>query len=295
MRCAAWARDAQVDPVGTAGHADGWLLVEWPLPWPKAVDHIPGLAPVQTALAGTGVRLQLVAPDVARGERWVVLHRRRGTDGWFAACDRYAVDVGAAAGPGDVVDAALALVAGDVREPAPGIDVLVCAHGTRDRCCGSLGTSLAVRPIPGVDVLRTSHLGGHRFAPTGLVLPAATSWAFLDADALHRVVTRTGPLDDLLPRYRGCAALGSPAAQALDRAAFGEVGWAWLDHERRPLDLGPGRIGLEARTGSGEIVVWEAGVAAGRTLPVPECGRDLDAARKSETEVVLRPPARARR
>ena len=72
-------------------------------------------------------------------------------------------------------------------------------------------------------------------------------------------------------RYRGCAALGSPAAQALDRAAFAEIGWTWLDHQRRAVDIGPGRVRLEARPPSGEVLVWEADVDAGRALPVPEC------------------------
>jgi hypothetical protein len=291
MRCAEWARSEDVDPVGTAGDATGWLLVEWPLPWPRAAEDVPGLAPVFAALAGSGVRLQLVVPDGQGGSRRrVVLHRRGGTDGWFDGCTRHAREVASA----EVVDAAVALVAGEHGDghSAPGIDVLVCGHGTRDRCCGSLGTALAVKPGPGVHVRRTSHLGGHRFAPTGLVLPEATSWAFLDVDALRRVVNRSGPLDDLLPRYRGCAALGSPAAQALDRVAFAEIGWSWLDHRRRALDVGPDRVRLEAVGRSGDLLAWEAVVAAGRTLPVPECGREIADARKTETEVVLRGAAR---
>jgi hypothetical protein len=283
VRCAEWARTEQVDPVGTAASAAGWLLVDWPLPWPRAVEDVRALAGVGARLAGTGVRLQLVVPDAGPSERRVVLYRRRGTDGWFEGCERRVIR----AAPDDVVEAALAMLADEAGEPEQGVDVLVCAHGARDRCCGSLGTSLAVKPITGVHVRRTSHLGGHRFAPTGMVLPDATTWAFLDPDAVARIVTRSGPLDDLLPRYRGCAALAPRAAQALDRAGFGEIGWTWLDHARRAVDIGPGTVRLEARTPSGGIVMWDATVTAGRTLPVPECGREIGEARKSETEVVI--------
>ena len=50
-----------------------------------------------------------------------------------------------------------------------------------DRCCGSLGTALAQELLADplqlgddVRVWRTSHTGGHRFAPTALVLPQGT-------------------------------------------------------------------------------------------------------------------------
>lgn len=290
MRCAEWARSEQVDPVGTAASAAGWLLVDWPLPWPRAAEDVPALAPVCTALAGTGVRLQLVVPDPGTDERRVVLYRRRGTDGWFEGCDRRVL----ATTPDAVIEAMLAMLMDSAGAPEPGLDVLVCGHGARDRCCGSLGTSLALSPVPGVEIRRTSHLGGHRFAPTGMVLPDATSWAFLDPDAIRRIATRSGPLDDLLTRYRGCAALGSPAAQALDRVALADVGWAWLDYARRAVEIGPDAVRVEARSPAGEIVAWDAAVTVGRTLPVPECGREIFEARKTETEVVLGDARRAR-
>ena len=52
-------------------------------------------------------------------------------------------------------------------------DILVCTHGARDACCGKFGygfyvemRGLAAVRGDGVRVWRTSHLGGHRFAPT---------------------------------------------------------------------------------------------------------------------------------
>ena len=55
--------------------------------------------------------------------------------------------------------------------------VLVCTHGSRDRCCGVLGGAIfaqlknQLRPILPDAVWQVSHLGGHRFAPTALCLP----------------------------------------------------------------------------------------------------------------------------
>ena len=285
-RCAEWARQVGVDPVGTAGSVAGFLLVEWPLPWPRDASEVEGLGVVHEVLRGTGIRLQLVVPRADAPTRAVVLHRvPPDPDGWFLRFER----VARAVAPGDVAACAADLVATGTGDTELATDVLLCGHGARDRCCGSLGTALAMHALAaGITVRRTSHTGGHRFAPTGLVLPEGTAWAFLDDDALHRVVHRVGPLDDLLPRYRGCAALRSPAVQAVERVAFADVGWTWLDHRRRGMELDGGIVRVEAMSPTGEPRAWEAEVERGRVLPVPACGRPPEEAPKSEAEVVVR-------
>lgn len=50
--------------------------------------------------------------------------------------------------------------------------LLVCTHGSRDACCGSLGPKLAARLGQDHQVWEVSHLGGHRFAPTLWHLPS---------------------------------------------------------------------------------------------------------------------------
>lgn len=108
------------------------------------------------------------------------------------------------ANPGEEVATIAALLDSDVvdtpeaDEPGGGpIDVLICTHGRRDVCCGKFGTALALRAEKvlrgtGVRIRRTSHLGGHRFAPTALVLPEGTLWAFADDDLLVRLIERSG-------------------------------------------------------------------------------------------------------
>jgi len=50
---------------------------------------------------------------------------------------------------------------------------LICTHGNRDRCCGTLGGAIfaSMRRQEPNWVWQCSHLGGHRFAPTALSLP----------------------------------------------------------------------------------------------------------------------------
>jgi hypothetical protein len=300
-RCSAWAREQQVEPIGTAGWYAGFLLVEWPLPWPKDIADVPELAPVVAACAEHGYRLQGLVPLFAdEAARRAVLYRRP-DERWFAGYERVERIVRATR----LVEAATTLATTGKGDPewaraAITDDVLVCGHGRRDVCCGSRGAAL-ITELSGdparfggtVRLWRTSHTGGHRFAPTAIVLPQGTMWAFLDADALRRVTFRHGELDDLLPRYRGCAGIGPAAVQALEREAFADVGWEWLDWKRHGSVDDGGGVRLEAESPTGEQASWTGRAVAGRTLPVPVCGQPLEAAEKTETEIGVEAVARA--
>jgi len=52
--------------------------------------------------------------------------------------------------------------------------------------------------------------GGHRFAPTALLLPEGTLWAYLDLDLLVGVSDRSLDVDEAVRLYRGCAGLDCP-------------------------------------------------------------------------------------
>lgn len=288
-RCSAWAREVGLRPQGTAPSADRWLLVDWPLPWPRDESDVEVLAPVREALAADGVRsrVQLVVPRPDATARRVVVHERSAADGgWFAGYRRRSVEVD----PDELLDAARALLADPTTgDDEPAVDVLICSHGARDRCCGSAGTALAVEATArGASVWRTSHLGGHRFAPTAVVLPEGTCWAFLDGESLAAVLTRVGDAAHLAGRYRGCTALASPEAQAADAAALAAAGWPWLDGRRRagaravePERDGTVRVTLEHAVGDR----FEVDVREARRMPVPDCGQPLEAAKKAEPEL----------
>jgi len=268
--------------------------VEWPLPWPHDLSEVPELAPLVSALAGTGIRLQGLVPTFPHGpERHAILYHRppHASEG-FTQFERREVT----APLGELVSSALELLEGrgspadDARSGLT--DILICGHGRRDRCCGALGTSLALELAGGeiggdtIRLWRTSHTGGHRFAPTMIVLPEATVWAFADADMVDRIVRREGTLDDLVPRYRGCSGLSSPRFQALERAVLAEAGWSLLSSLRRGSELPDGSVSLTVQ-GPASSTTWEATVHTGRLLPVPVCGRPIDEAKKSEPELIV--------
>ncbi|WP_157970487.1 sucrase ferredoxin [Nakamurella deserti] len=106
----------------------------------------------------------------------------------------------------------------------------VCTNGSRDRCCALKGRDLAAALHDALDdpggtpsVVEISHLGGHRYAPTMLVLPWGYAYAWLDPD--RAVAVARAARDGLVhpDGLRGRADLSPPAqvAEALWRAELG--------------------------------------------------------------------------
>lgn len=304
-RCSGFARSEDLDPAGTAGTYRGYAVLEVPLPWPNEITDHPEVAPAAAALSAAGIRVQGVVPDPARSPSLRRMVTFVQPDGHFGGYHAGEWSVAA----GDVPAALVALAesatgptadpdlpATRVAEAADaGRHVLVCTHGKRDACCGALGTRLAAS-LPGlgagVTVWRTSHTGGHRFAPTALLLPEGTAWAYLDLDSLVGISDRTLDLAEAARRYRGCTGLDGPEVQAAEREALRTVGWSWLDHRRSghvvERDGDRAWVRLEARAAGGIRTAFEATVEVTRRVPVPDCGKPIAEARKTAPELAVR-------
>lgn len=218
---------------GTAvAETDLWVVLEQPQAWgPKGVEDSGLPAPLAERLRLFGeryprARVQLIRrPERGRaGERLLFLgraepaalrlHRVRLPD--LGALD--AVDLDAWAGGAPPTDAET------ISEPL----YLVCVHGKRDRCCAQRGMPVfnALERVAGARVWQTTHLGGHRFAATLLVLPDGICYGRVqpeEAGPLAAAHAR-GQIYDLA-RVRGRCAYPS-AAQAAEvalRAQLGEL------------------------------------------------------------------------
>ncbi len=109
--------------------------------------------------------------------------------------------------------------------------LLVCTNGRRDVCCAVRGRPVAHAAStlrPG-QVWETSHTGGHRFAPTAVLLPSGLTLARLTIQdavaALDAAANGTVPAALIGPRHdRGRSALEPrhQAAESAARAHFGE-------------------------------------------------------------------------
>jgi len=287
LRCSTWARREGVHPIGTAGSFAGYLLVPWPLPWPRDVTDIKTLGPVAARARDLGYRLLALVPQPGESARTLRCYR------WHPGQGRY---VGhSVTTTNDVAGTAWSLLEGEPlgRSEIKGTDVLICGHGRRDRCCGSIGTALqmGIAEAGGlgsdVRVFRTSHTGGHRFAPTAIVLPSGTCWGYLDEEALGRIVTRSTDHREDLFRYRGCTGLLSPRVQALEREVLEHIGWNLLDCGRRGTDRAGDLARLTITDPDLGPRTFEGRVLPRRRLPVPECGVAIGQQSKTQDELFV--------
>ena len=172
----------------------------------------------------------------------------------------------------DSLDELAALDLDEAGEPVATPLVLVCGHGSRDRCCALRGSAVygALAPELGDEELWiSSHQGGHRFAANVLVLPSGLHFGRVEPEDALGVVTRAlaGSID--LERFRGQAryeAVVQAADIAIRRSArleqLGDLELAGVDGDRvRFVD----RDGRE----------WSAVVHERRGSVVPaSCGAD---------------------
>jgi hypothetical protein len=114
-------------------------------------------------------------------------------------------------GEHDTFDSALG-----ARPHAGGPLALVCTNGKRDRCCALLGrplaAELAASEVEGV--WEITHLGGHRFSPTLLVLPYGYAYGRAEAHAVKEVLHGVQEGRIVVEGCRGSSAWERPAQAA---------------------------------------------------------------------------------
>ncbi|MFG2881627.1 sucrase ferredoxin [Streptomyces sp. NPDC048297] len=238
-RCATVSRSLDEPVSGTAATATTWLLLEQPGPWgAKALtsSHLdPALGrALEMAADGTGVRVALIrrpgrhadpgtppvrqvyAAHTVPGKVW--LHSATTRDpGLLLGLDLAALGAGDHRSFGAVLDG----------RPHTGDPLaLVCTNGKRDRCCAMLGRPLAAElAASGVQgVWEVTHLGGHRFAPTVLVLPYGYAYGRAEAHIVKEALHGAQEGRVLVEECRGRSTWERPgqAAELAVRAMAGE-------------------------------------------------------------------------
>jgi hypothetical protein len=200
-RCADLSLEAGEQLGATAVVAESWLVLEVPGAWPRDVGDgasLPaGAREAVSAWLSTASRprLQFVRrPRRSGGSLLAFLVRSGEKEAWVRRVELGALEELATLDPrsaGEVVDRSL---------------VLVCGHGSRDRCCASRGTELFElldERLEEEELWISSHLGGHRFAPNLLVLPSGLQFGRIPPDDALFLIARAlaGRID--LDAYRG--------------------------------------------------------------------------------------------
>jgi hypothetical protein len=118
-------------------------------------------------------------------------------------------------------------------------DILVCTHGSHDKCCAKYGnvfyrqaisTISSLSPDSSTRIWQASHFGGHRFAPTAIDFPEGRYYGVLDRISFVSILTRTGDISCLNKVYRGWAILPN-LAQILERELILLYGWDWFKYK----------------------------------------------------------------
>ncbi|MEV5019131.1 sucrase ferredoxin [Streptomyces sp. NPDC053780] len=237
--CSTVSRDLDEPVSGTAPTATTWLLLEQPGPWgAKALtsSHLdPALGrTLEEAVKGTGVRVALIRRPGRHADRGTPVERRvyaahtEPGNVWVHATTirdpRRLLDLDfAALGRGDHRGFDSALDGGPhLGDPL----ALVCTNGKRDRCCALLGRPLAAELAASgaANVWEVTHLGGHRFSPTVLVLPHGYVYGRVQAHDVKQILhgAREGRI--VVEGCRGNSAWERPgqAAELALRATLGE-------------------------------------------------------------------------
>jgi hypothetical protein len=200
-RCSDLSRAAGEVLSATASTTERWLLIEVPGSWPRDVS-LPGPLPpavhaaVEQWISATprARALFLRRPGRPSMQRHVFVVR---SDETAKEMRRIGIE--------RLEDlAAVDLEHDGERTDAP--IVLVCGHGSRDRCCALKGAAVfdaLRREFPDNGLWISSHQGGHRFAGNVLVLPTG-----IQLGRVHTTVAASVTRDALAGRidlghYRG--------------------------------------------------------------------------------------------
>ncbi|MDN3021322.1 sucrase ferredoxin [Streptomyces sp. S.PB5] len=285
--CSSVSRDLDEPISGTAATAKTWLLLEQPGPWgahaltSSHLDPTLGRA-LERAAKGTGVRIALIrrpgrhADCGTQAVRQVYVSHTAPGNAWLHSatiCDpSRLLDLDfAALGTGDhrSFDSAL-----DGRPHTGDPLALVCTNGKRDRCCALLGRPLAAElATSGAEgIWEVTHLGGHRFSPTLLVLPYGYAYGRVGAPAVKEILRSVRDGRIVVDGCRGSSAWERPgqAAELAVRRAAGEYAAGTLSVVR-----------TEGSAPRWEVTVahvdgrrWRVVVAQGASLPprAESCG-----------------------
>ena len=271
-RCSDVSREVGERLAATAATTERWLLVEVPAPWPRDVSSglsLPTAAreAVERWLLSTPRSRLLFIRRPGRTARQLTVYAARSVEG---SAELRATSIESHENLAD-----LDLDLAGRQELADATLVLVCGHGTRDRCCALRGTPVfgALAGDLGEQQLWiSSHHGGHRFAPNVLVLPAGIQLGHVDPDRALGVVrsVRDGTIP--LEHYRGRTYYDAPV-QAAEHSI----------REAKAL-LGIDDLRLESVTGSsvrfrgrsGELYDAEVDPLPGLVVPA-SCGAEPEA------------------
>jgi hypothetical protein len=243
--CSDYSRQAGEDIIGSATNEQTYILVECPPPWTSEAFNsrwVPENLQILIKEAKRNklpIKFLLIANNLshkADSTTLLIYQRKEGLSNGYRKQEFQLANI--------------ELVAPVVRKWLRGgfsdydaqtsvtRDILICTHGSHDRCCARYGnpfyfnaTSIVSSlELDNVRIWKSSHFGGHRFAPTAIDFPDGRYYGALDQESFKSILTRTGDITLLKKVYRGWGILPNPI-QVLERELILRHGWNWYNYK----------------------------------------------------------------
>jgi hypothetical protein len=171
--------------------------------------------------------------------------------------------------------------------------VLICTHGKRDACCATHGLAWlkAIPPEKQTFVWQTSHLGGHRFAPTAMVFPSGHCYGRLDPAQAEAFIddAQNGRMHDLAC-LRGFVGVTRPGqiAEFQWRSDSGNLNPLAIDSiDTEVLASNTWQVTLHTP----ERQVYNIDATTMDQQVIPSCGKTLDDMKRFTAQRAATPPS----
>ncbi|MCG6136822.1 MAG: sucrase ferredoxin [Nostoc sp. LLA-1] len=241
--CSDHAREVGEDIIGSATNYQTYILVECPQPWTynafnsKWVPSNLQKLVEEVSRAKLPVRFLLIANDLSHKVDYTTLLIYQKQEGLSNGFQKHEFKLPHIEQVAAVVKQCLW---GKMPDTETNItrDILVCTHGSHDQCCARYGNpfyfhavaNIADLALDNVRIWKSSHLGGHRFAPTAIDFPNGRYYGFLDQESFRSILTRTGDIQCLNKVYRGWGIIPNPL-QILEKELMLCHGWNWFNYK----------------------------------------------------------------
>ncbi|MFE1744002.1 sucrase ferredoxin [Coleofasciculus sp. H7-2] len=243
--CAEESRQAGEEIIGCATNRQIYVLIECPPPWtsdPLDSKFLPANLKALKEEIDTealSVRFVLIHGDQLKRDRYtrvLIFRSKTGLSAGYTKQEFLVSDIN------NVASLLKDCLTGDATEhEAIDIqtrDILVCTHGSHDKCCAKYGnpfykaalTTVSDLSLDRVRIWQASHIGGHRFAPTAIDFPEGRYYGRLNQESFVAILTRSGDIQCLNDVYRGWGLLPW-ATQILEKELILKHGWDWFNYK----------------------------------------------------------------
>jgi len=244
--CADFSRQAEEDIIGSGTNYQTYVLIECPIPWASEAFESKGLPQnlkdlvAEVNRAKLSVRFLLVVPEKSKStnDTKVLIYDKKKE--WLS--DGYRRNEFNVENIEQVATVIRQYLNGETpdceSEENQTRDIIVCTHGSHDKCCARYGSPFYCQALSTVSKLglnnvrmwKASHFGGHRFAPTAIDFPDGRYYGVLNQESFSAILTRTGDITCLNKVYRGWGILPT-SIQVLERELILRYGWDWFTYK----------------------------------------------------------------